>query len=159
MKTFVFQIILLFFCFLPTVLLDVPEGCFISGLQYAGVALNEPERDRTPTAEDCQRFCQTVFDCTDFSWVDNSHGLEEMRLRCTLWSETMVLLVDEYYVSGPKECWNMNVWNIHNGKKWLSTLNVLVSKKPNITSLLKSKWAGLFLTCTISLQKKMFIKV
>ena len=96
---------LLLICLLPKVLLvEVPGECFNPGVQYAGVALNEPERDKTPSAEACQLFCQTVFDCTDFSWVDDSYSLVELRLGCTLWSEVKVWLVDKHFISGPREC-------------------------------------------------------
>jgi hypothetical protein len=78
--------------------------CFTYGAQYVGVSLNNPEQDRTPTAEDCQSFCQTVSDCVAFSWVDGGHDWEELRLQCTLWSETVYILVDKHYVSGPKQC-------------------------------------------------------
>ena len=78
--------------------------CFLPGAQYAGVALNTPEEDHTPSPEACQLFCHTVFDCVAFSWVDDSYSLEELRLSCTLWGEVMVVLVDEHFVSGPRNC-------------------------------------------------------
>ena len=78
--------------------------CFDYGLQYAGEALNTPEQDKTPSPEACQLFCQTVFDCVAFSWVDDSYSLENLRLSCTLWAEVMVDLVDYHFVSGPRTC-------------------------------------------------------
>ena len=84
---------------------SLPSGeCFDQGIQYAGVALNTPEDDQTPSPEACQLFCQTVFDCVAFSWVDDSYSLENMRLSCTLWEEVMVYLVDYHFVSGPRTC-------------------------------------------------------
>ena len=80
------------------------SDCFDRGRQIAGIALNNPEEDHTPSPEACQLFCQTVFDCVAFSWVDDSYSLEYLRLSCTLWEEVKVDLVDKHFVSGPRTC-------------------------------------------------------
>ena len=80
------------------------QDCFLYGAYYVGESMNDPDQDRTPTVENCQSLCQTVSDCVAFSWADGSHDMEEWRLLCTLWSETVYILVDKHYVSGPRNC-------------------------------------------------------
>merc|ERR1711902_53537 len=100
-------ILILFNLLMPGVPgLSQPEmpDCFMPGLQIAGVIINDPLQSRTPSPEACQLFCQTVFDCVAFSWVDDTYSLENERLSCSLWSEVKVDLVDDHFVSGPKYC-------------------------------------------------------
>lgn len=104
--------------------LCVSQDCYTPGLQIAGIVsrqrhqkhtadsthdlqgpiLNEPERDKTGDAESCQLFCQTVTECTWFSWADETYSWEEYQKSCWLFSEHVVSLVDEHFISGPKYC-------------------------------------------------------
>lgn len=80
------------------------DDCFIHGLQSAGLTVNDPLQDKAPSAEACQLFCQTVFDCVDFSWADATYSWTEYQNSCWLFSEVKVDMVDEHFVSGPKYC-------------------------------------------------------
>ena len=42
----------------------------------AGPILNDPTVDKTPDPESCQLFCQTVAECTYFSWADGDYSWE-----------------------------------------------------------------------------------
>merc|ERR1719367_402244 len=70
------------------------DDCFTYGLQYVGVTVNEPLEDKTPSPEACQLFCQTVFDCADFSWADATYSWTEYQNSCWLFSEVKVDMVD-----------------------------------------------------------------
>ena len=52
--------------------------CFLNVSKYlrAGPLLNDPTVDKTPDPESCQLFCQTVFECSDFSWADGDYSWE-----------------------------------------------------------------------------------
>merc|ERR1719225_892408 len=72
------------------------QNCF-NNWQYAGEILNDPTVDKTPDPESCQLFCQTVAECSDFSWADGDYSWEIYALGCWLFSEVKVDLVDEHF--------------------------------------------------------------
>mgnify|MGYP001165630458 CR=1 FL=1 len=71
--------------------LETSQDCFTYGLQYAGEPrklkivqqrlragpyMNDPTVDKTPDPESCQLFCQTVSECSHFSWADADYSWE-----------------------------------------------------------------------------------
>ena len=73
--------------------LHASQNCFTPGLQIAGELftkwchhvimagsagpiLNDPTVDKTPDPESCQLFCQTVPECSVFSWADGDYSWE-----------------------------------------------------------------------------------
>ena len=124
-----------------------------SAVLSAGPLLNDPTVDKTPDPDSCQVFCQTVFECSHFSWADGDYSWTEY---ANGWGNMLnstflkVPLVAGYSVLS-KLIWLMSTSSLD------QNIAHYYSKKKSLVIAITAKWSVIWIIASNNVYKRVTI--